>query len=66
MKNKADNSEMISAEETRYREPGSIKWRFVEQNDFHLNKKYGLMSRKAQKLKRLNEHLKYLSNKIQK
>lgn len=66
MKNKAENSEKINAEITRYREPWTIKWKFVDQNDFHINKKYGLMNRKAQRLKRLNEHLNYLSKNIEK
>jgi hypothetical protein len=64
MKNKMEVSESINKEISRYRNPNSIKWKFVDEDDLVINKKFGLMHRKIKNLKKLNRHIKNLSDTI--
>ena len=66
MKSNMINADKINWTIARYKIPRSIRWKFVDQNEFHINKKYGLMTRKIGKLKVINEHVNLLTKAIEK
>lgn len=66
MKNKVEVSEKMNAEINRYRDPNSIRWKFVDDDVLSINKQYGLMTQKHQRMEKLDKHLRSLSNTIMK